>query len=436
MVEGAVTGVGRCRWAAVLAVMLAASGAVSAAEKQTAVRPERTDTVGTSAAIVALHARATALLAQDDPAGARRALEEGIDRAAADRREDLAAAPLNTLGNLLIESGERLAAIGAFSDGLRVVAPTDTSLRATLAINQARAVQLTLGQAPVGWLDEAAGHVQAIPDVSERAVYLVALGNLSELGGDSAVAERRYAVAAELLADGDGGPALAYALGYRGRLARGAGQTEEAIDLTRQAIMVAQRSRAADPLYQFQWQLATLYRERNKNADALALYAAALDSLDSVRSTIREASNAEFEQRIRPLYYEYADALLTLPPVPELDRVRRVMEDARLAELENYFRDECASVDWTLDNLAALDTSVAILYPVVLDDRIELLVGHGGQLERLTVSINGSSRLSKNCSADGTLRRLSSFPTRRSGMHRSRRSTTAKAIWPSASRSP
>ena len=102
------------------------------------------------------------------------------------------------------------------------------------------------------------------------------------------------------------------------------------------------------------------------------------------------------------LYYQLADLLLrraaTRAHAAESDTdllaARDTIEQLKAVELEDYFRDECITARG--ERRVALDRQIdprsAALYPIVLHDRLELLVSFPSGLRQFSVQVN-SERL-------------------------------------------
>ncbi|HEY0837695.1 MAG TPA: CHAT domain-containing protein, partial [Azospirillum sp.] len=134
---------------------------------------------------------------------------------------------------------------------------------------------------------------------------------------------------------------------------------------------------------------------------ALAAYARAVAVLDEVRGEL--AGDAlqgagVFRDAIEPVYLGYADLLLRQSgngggqggrdDQDTLRRARAVMEQLKAAELEDYFKDDCvASLESRSRPIDRVAERTAAIYPILLPERTELLVGIGDQIRRVTVPV-------------------------------------------------
>ncbi len=202
-----------------------------------------------------------------------------------------------------------------------------------------------------------------------------------------------------------------YALGYLAQLYTQQGQLDQATNLTRQALMLAQEQNingdAREMSYLWQSQLGQLLKQKGDPKAAIAAYAAAFNTLQSLRNDLNtNASVVQFDflQEVKPVYLELADLLLKLDlsdeelnalilsnpntaaeksarkmPKSRLALARRVMESLQLAELDNFFQDPCSQEAEVAVEVDDIDPQAAVIYPFVLSDRLELIISLPGQ---------------------------------------------------------
>ncbi|MEO2237326.1 MAG: CHAT domain-containing protein, partial [Candidatus Poseidoniia archaeon] len=100
-----------------------------------------------------------------------------------------------------------------------------------------------------------------------------------------------------------------------------------------------------------------------------------------------------------PIYLALVDLLLrtsTQVSTPQaqqrrLAEARHVVEQWKAAELRNYFRDSCAAeLQATARSVETVDPGAAVVYPIVLADRLELLVSRASGIARFQVAIPAS----------------------------------------------
>ena len=178
--------------------------------------------------------------------------------------------------------------------------------------------------------------------------------------------------------------AESYALGTIGKLYENAKDWSNAIANTQSALLIAQGVNAADIAYQWEWQIGRILRNQNikshntqDQVEAINYYSQALDNLNALRSDLVAMSpevQFSFRDSVEPVYRQLVDLLL-LSPQPSKDnlmKARNVIENLQLAELDNFFRDACAKpVAVNIDNL---DVNAAVIYPIILQNRLEVIV--------------------------------------------------------------
>ncbi|NET33346.1 MAG: CHAT domain-containing protein [Cyanothece sp. SIO1E1] len=184
--------------------------------------------------------------------------------------------------------------------------------------------------------------------------------------------------------------AESYALGYLGHLYEQLDRKAEAEDLTGAALRLVQAANEQDIAYRWQWQLGRLYTDQGNDKAALDAYQAAFENIRDLRQDllfIESDVQFTFRDRVEPLYREYVSLLLTPDaPAPQVDTARTVIESLRLTELENFLA--CSVINSSrfgtlvnIDQVVDEDQQTAILYPIILPDRLELILKLPGQPE-------------------------------------------------------
>ncbi len=172
-----------------------------------------------------------------------------------------------------------------------------------------------------------------------------------------------------------------YALGSLGEIYEQNGQWQEAQDLTQHAWFIAQEIHASDIVYRWEWQLGRLFKAQGKIAEAIKVYDAAVETLQSLRTDL-VALNREvqfnFRDSIEPIYRQSVELLLQDKgqTKPNLDKVRQRMEALQIAEMDNYFREACLNSQFmVLDQVVDRDhPNTAIFYPIILDNQLEIIL--------------------------------------------------------------
>jgi CHAT domain-containing protein len=174
------------------------------------------------------------------------------------------------------------------------------------------------------------------------------------------------------------------ALGTLGKLYEQTQQWPEAQRLTQQALILAGRTNASDIAYALQWQLARVLAQTGDIEGAIAANQQAFDILQSLRTDLI-AMNPDvrfsFQEQIEPIYRNLVSLLLQSPSQEHLKQARNVLESLQLAELENFFRIACLNAkSEQIDTVIEKDDrTAAVIYPIILPDRLAVIVSLPGQ---------------------------------------------------------
>ena len=174
--------------------------------------------------------------------------------------------------------------------------------------------------------------------------------------------------------------AHSYALGILGSVYEQNQQWQEAQQLTEQALLLSVKMNAPDLSYRWQWQLGRLLKHQGDEQSAIAAYETAIDLLKSLRSDL-VAINADvqfsFRESVEPVYRELVSLLLKdngkqSNDAKRLEKARKVIESLQLAELDNFFRSACLNANPV--EIDQVDQQAAIIYPIILPDRLEVIL--------------------------------------------------------------
>ena len=171
------------------------------------------------------------------------------------------------------------------------------------------------------------------------------------------------------------------ALGVLGHLYERDRSWEEAAQITDRALVMAQSINARELSYQWQWQLGRILTAQGDLEGAIASYTQATDSLQALRGDLVAISSDvqySFRREIEPVYRELATLLLQ-PQADQADlkQARQIIESLQVAELDNFFRDAC--LDAEPKQIDSLDPTAAIIYTIILGDRLEVVAAIPGQ---------------------------------------------------------
>lgn len=189
-----------------------------------------------------------------------------------------------------------------------------------------------------------------------------------------------------------------YARGYLGYLLEKERRLENALEETRKAIFAAQKANAPESLYRWHWQSGRQLKALGREDEALSAYRRAVYILQPIRyefSVGYQSQRHSFRDSVAPLFSELADLLLQRAGRAHnpddyqslLIQARDTTEALKAAELQDYFRDECVKTARTRKSLDQVAQATAIIYPIILSDRLELLVNFPTGLKRIPVEV-------------------------------------------------
>ena len=190
---------------------------------------------------------------------------------------------------------------------------------------------------------------------------------------------------------------LGYALGYKGRVLSESSNSEKdlatALALSERAAFLASASQAYESAYLWQWQAARIYNKQAQVTEAIKSYNDAILTLENVRQELITGSPFTFHQKVQPLFTELSDLLLTTARAAGgaekqsyLKNVQNILEQAKSAELQDYFQNDCVIPDESV-NLDQIEAATAVIYPVILPDRVEVLVNVRDQVHQFVSRI-------------------------------------------------
>lgn len=356
-----------------------------------------------------------ALLALQQLDAAEQALQSGLAITATLAVPDTEAALRNNLGLLLQQQRRYPAAMSEFRRVVELAGQTgNQGLLAKAALSAAETELLLGGEAAdvAAWTDQSARASARLAPGRTRAYLLIRnariLGQLeaSAAAGRAAwqvTAAERLQQAAEA-ADAVNDPrAAALAYGYLGELYEQQQRYAEALMLTDTAVFRTQQIQAAELRYRWEWQQARLYKALGQDEQALAAYRRAAATLQSIRAEFTASSEqiaASFREDASPLFLQLADLLLRRSEaVPDRTQQQALLKEARetvellkTTELQDYFQDDCVAA--VRARIRELDETIvpgtAVLYPIVLPDRLELLLSLQSGLVRYPVPVSGA----------------------------------------------
>ncbi|MEO5632140.1 MAG: CHAT domain-containing protein, partial [Nitrospiraceae bacterium] len=348
-------------------------------------------------------------------AEAERSLQESLRLAKTLPQDALTAAILNDLGNLAASQGKFADALAAYNESFQTAqAASMKILAATSQVNAAR-VSLPLKQYRESKqrLDQATGILRGLEPSHEQISVFITAGLtyaklrafLVEQNTDLTLAAfealHDAARAADQLGDRR---ASSFAWGYLGKLYEDERRYAEALHVTQQAILMGQQAAAPEALYRWHWQAGRVLKALGRPKEAIDAYRQAIVAVQSIRPEVSAAvaedqPDASFRETVGAVYFELADLLLqgsdrdADPQHQEavLREARDTVELFKVAELQDYFQDDCVQAARShATGLELVSKTAAVIYPIMLKDRLEILVSLPSGMVRKTVPVGAA----------------------------------------------
>ena len=344
------------------------------------------------------------------------ALQLFIDALSLARREEetaLVAVLLNDFGNALAAQGKVSDAIKAYTEGMFLARESGQfELSMTALINAAMA-SIDIGDLTHATerLEAAYHQLHELPDSHSKAFSLLNLAlsyddlyqrtksdqdtPLQSLGREEHLLKEAIELATRI---GDR-TAESYALGYLGHLHEQAKRFPEALDWSRRAIFASQQINAPESLYRWHWQIGRILAATGKPEEAIDAYRLAVNTVQPIRHEFSgyQGRRHSFRESVGPVFYGLTDFLLKRAGATQdlkqqqdfLIQARDISEQYKTAELQDYFKDECVkSARSRATATGAIPKATAVIYPIVLPDRLELLVYIAGTWKRVSSPVN------------------------------------------------
>lgn len=264
--------------------------------------------------------------------------------------------------------------------------------RATEGASTVRAllnfIPFTTESERIAYTQQALSILEKLPNSRNKAFLFI---NLAEAEGEKphqVISLKKAIQTAQAMGDNR---ALSFALLELGRISEKLGNYEQALSLTQQAQQAAQQSFAIDSLYRASWQLARIHRATGQDFEAKDAYRRAISSLQSIRRELAAASNdfqLDFRDEIEPLYREFLELLLKEESPSQIQEALNIIELFQLAELENFFGDDCIEGQKNKIQEILAKTKTALIHSVILEDNTYLILQlPNGSIRRYQVAI-------------------------------------------------
>ncbi|MBD1913066.1 MULTISPECIES: CHAT domain-containing protein [unclassified Leptolyngbya] len=328
-----------------------------------------------------------ALRVAGDLPGSVSALEASL--AMAERLQDAEAIAQSqaSLGNTLYAQGNLENALRSYEQATQTAIPYH---QVQARLNQLRVlVEQQQVDAAIALIPALQTQINALPPGRPRIHTQINLADsllrLVKLGGhvsENDIANLLTAAVQQARELGDR-RAESYALGTLGATYEQARQWNEAQSITDQALRLAQQLNVPELRYLWEWQQGRLFRQQHNRKEAIAAYTNTINTLQAVRRDLSAANpdaQLSFRNNIEPIHRELVSLLLDRsanPSQKELEQARSTIESLQLAELDNFFREACLNAREV--QVDSIDTQAAVFYPILLRDRMAVIVALPGQ---------------------------------------------------------
>ncbi|MGZ5051494.1 MAG: CHAT domain-containing protein [Methylobacter sp.] len=242
----------------------------------------------------------------------------------------------------------------------------------------------------------------AVTDPEQRAGFLLNLGTQAKRlnGAGLKLAYDSFEQARQMLSP-QHPRLLAESLDGLAQLYEDQQRYSDALRLNRQAIQAAQSIEAHDLLLEMEWRQGRLYRRQNQIPEAIVAYQNAVEHIEAIRQDIPveyHNGRSSFRELLEPVYLGLADLLLAQASQQSGDHKTQLLRHARetvelikQSELEDFLGGRCAVHSSKDALLEAVEPTTAIIYPILLPDRLELLVSSGNEIRQFTQTVTAAT---------------------------------------------
>ena len=181
-----------------------------------------------------------------------------------------------------------------------------------------------------------------------------------------------------------------YGIGELGKLYESQQQWQLAQNYTEKALLTLEGIQAPEIRYRWEWQLGRILKQQGDMPEAISTYSAAIKNLKSVRSDLLIVNSEvqfSFRDNIEPIYREFVDLLLQGDRAggvsqENLEQAIQSIDTLQLAEVENFLNCDLSSslqLNLSTKNIDDIDASAGFIYPIILEDRLEVIFKLPGQ---------------------------------------------------------
>ncbi|ETR69652.1 MAG: TPR repeat-containing protein [Candidatus Magnetoglobus multicellularis str. Araruama] len=357
-------------------------------------------------------------------------LQKGLNDAQLLSEPVILANIMNNMGNVLASSGNFRQAIEYYDESYHIcnaLKPHEAiELKIITQINKSRAIlEQKTGKQFVSSIKTAILENKKLPLSFDKASNQISISYLIERYRQFIQSNRQSSILSalahkELLSSIymgkqlDNSQVLSEAHGLIGQIYHNDHQSDKAITHTRQAIFWAQTQYHTQLLYKWQWQLGRLLNDIQDTESAIDQYQNAIKTLnpsntcdfDQPSKTIqppgvihelfagyRHHKNI-FRDKVRPVYQELAqiyfdqsEKVAAKAKEALLRKVIDVMEQLKVAELQDYFEDECVTaVEENFETMEYPPARTAVVYPIPLKESLIMILALPDQLISTTIN--------------------------------------------------
>lgn len=172
---------------------------------------------------------------------------------------------------------------------------------------------------------------------------------------------------------------------------------QQALALSELAASLANRKDVGDLMIRIEWRKGKIYQQQGRDSEALVAFGKAVDYIQAIRRDIPvsyEDGKSSFRKTLEPIYLGYTHQLLKKASQQNgeakqqtLALARQTIELIKQSELEDFLGGRCLIEGMQRNVLDDMDKQAAILYPIILEDRLELLLGIGKTIRQFSVSV-------------------------------------------------
>ncbi len=295
-----------------------------------------------------------------------------------------------------------------FERALTLTHADNAVLRATIAINSAK---LVLDDVQLSQIDPRLQRARLYLSKLDRSIVAarlqLSLGDLHQqalnkgYSSDTSYRLRAFELYQYALATAkaiDDAELLSYAHGAIGLLYEREVRYKEAEYYAQQAIFHAQFANIHNSLYRWQWLMARIRARQNDIEGSSAMYHQAMFTFRQVLPKLNKIKDNLYTDVVAPLSFEFADVELKRSTLQKnitekeqtLSNVRNIIEIAKNAEIIDYLGGECELPNVNIDTPDQIKFGTAVLYPIILADRLEILLTSTNGVEQITVPVNAN----------------------------------------------